>query len=458
MRWNRSCLVIVAIMLAACGASKTTNNPINPPGPNPTQCPVQASPQVINFDPNINGDDFAYVVSVKLLKSDVKDQMEQQLGGKVLVWRPEQSFGLMGLSEESARYLSISAGNMMDRLQLEENKKSFLAGGVMSAWSEGVMSAWSEGVQFAWSEGVQFAWSEGKYKPMPQNTGSFKSIGLEEAQKIASKLGKGVKVAVIDSGIDLEHPAFACVLAPAAEMRDYVEGDSDPQEVGELGKGGFGHGTNVAGIVRQIAPLATLLPIRVLGSDGSGYISDVAAAIDWAVEKGANIINLSLGSDESSGVIEQAIVAALARGVVVVSSSGNSGNTSVSYPAAVSGQNPSWLGVGSVGANLVKSTFSTYGLGVEVLAPGELVFGPAPGKRLGAWSGTSQAAPMASGAVALALAEGFDAPVNLVEHLEHTAINLDHIPANAQYAKVNGLGHGAINVGAYIRSLAQLKK
>lgn len=450
-----SSLIVLVALLAACGTSKPSTN--NPP-PNPTQCPPQVSQQAIGFDPGANGDDFAYVVGIQLLKSDEKELMEQQLGGKVLVWRPEQSFGLMGLSEESARYLSINAGNLMGRLQLEQNKKSFLAGGVMSAWSEGVMSAWSEGVQFAWSEGVQFAWSEGKYKPMPQNTHSFKAIGLEEAQKIASKLGKGVKVAVIDTGIDLKHPAFACVLAPMAEMRDYVEGDSDPQEVGELGKGGFGHGTNVAGIVRQIAPLATLLPIRVLGSDGSGYVSDVAAAIDWAVEKGAKVINLSLGSDEASGIIEQAIVAALARGVVVVSSSGNSGNTSVSYPAAVSGRDKNWLGVGSVGTNLVKSSFSTYGTGVEVLAPGELVFGPAPGERLGAWSGTSQAAPMASGAVALALAEGFNAPVNLVEHLEDTAINLNHIPANAEYASVNGLGHGAINVGAYIRSLWQLKK
>lgn len=446
--FGRSLILTLAALLTACGGS-------SPTAKNPAQCPTQLSSQDVSFDPKTTGNQFAYVMRIQLYQSDIKEQMEAQLEGKVLVWRPEQSFGLVGLPAEAAANWRVNAGNIIERVEVEENKKSFLAGGVMAVWSEGVQAIWSEGVQAIWSEGVQAIWSEGQYKAVPQNTNTFKAVGLEEAQKIASKLGQGVKVAIIDTGLDLKHPAFGCVLAPMAEMRDYVEGDSDPQEVGELGKGAFGHGTNVAGIVRQVAPMATLLPIRVLGSDGSGYVSDVAAAIDWAVEKGAHIINLSLGSDQPSGIIEQAIATAISRGVMVVSSSGNSGNTAVSYPAALSGQHQNWLGVGSVGPNLVKSSFSTYGKGVEVLAMGEMVFGPAPGQKLGAWSGTSQAAPMATAAIALALAEGYQAPVNLVQHLEDTAINLDHIPANAAYG--GGLGQGVINVGGYIRSLSQMK-
>ena len=112
---------------------------------------------------------------------------------------------------------------------------------------------------------------------------------------LAPNLGEGVKVAVIDTGIDLDHPGFAGRLAPAGEWRDYVDGDDFPMD--EPGGAGFGHGTAVAGIIVQVAPNATILPIRVLAPDGRGDVDDVVTAIDHAITVGAQVINLSLGHE-----------------------------------------------------------------------------------------------------------------------------------------------------------------
>ena len=137
------------------------------------------------------------------------------------------------------------------------------------------------------------------------------------------------------AALDLEHPAFYDRLAPQSEWKDFVDGDAYPQE--ERSEGGannnYGHGTGVAGVVSQVAPNATILPLRVLDAEGVGDVTDVAAAIDHAVTSGADIINLSLGTDEDSDVLNRMIAYAAEHKVFVIASSGNTGDDKITYPA-----------------------------------------------------------------------------------------------------------------------------
>ncbi|MEZ4606323.1 MAG: S8 family serine peptidase [Deinococcales bacterium] len=87
-----------------------------------------------------------------------------------------------------------------------------------------------------------------------------------------------MKVAVIDTGVDLSHPMLSGKLAPSTEWWDYVDNDNSPQDVS--GGEGYGHGTVVSTLILQVAPQATILPLRVLASNGLGDLDDVAAAID----------------------------------------------------------------------------------------------------------------------------------------------------------------------------------
>lgn len=206
-------------------------------------------------------------------------------------------------------------------------------------------------------------------------------------------------MAVIDTGIDLRHPAFAGRLAPASEWKDYVDGDSYPQEVSGPN---YGHGTGVADIIVQVAPNVTILPLRVLGPDGAGDTTDVVAAIDYAVSRGAQVINLSLGTDTDEKALKELVKYALKADVVVVASAGNNGQESVMFPASYK---DATIGVGSVNRYDELSSFSAYGKDLSLTAPGESIYTASPDQSVAYWSGTSFAAPIVSGAAALALGE-----------------------------------------------------
>ncbi|MDP9294747.1 MAG: S8 family serine peptidase, partial [Actinomycetota bacterium] len=141
--------------------------------------------------------------------------------------------------------------------------------------------------------------------------------------------GAGAVVAIVDSGVQADHPDLA---GRVGAGHDFVDGDATPQD-------GDGHGTHVLGViaaatgngigVASVAPLATLMPVRVLGDDGSGTSANVARGIDYAREHGADVINLSLGADVpllgSGGEFDAAVRRALAAGIVVVAAAGNNG-------------------------------------------------------------------------------------------------------------------------------------
>jgi thermitase len=316
------------LCFAACN-EVVTQPPVIPPVTPPTE-PV-TTPVVVPDN------DSHYSLTVKIRKEDTIAQTESKYGGKVVVWRPDERFAILALSKTTGDQLGTGSTTET----LEPNKKVFSGSGQLatmsgsvSAWAGGSVSAWAGGSVSAWAGGSVSAWAGGSYVPMPQNTAKWQKINLQQAQTLATSLGAGVKVAIIDTGIDLQHPAFEGGLVDASEMWDYVGNDAVPQEEGVLGTdAAFGHGTSVAGIVLQIAPKAKILPLRVLGSDGSGDVLNVAAAINRAMQAGANIINLSLGSETNSQAVNDAISAATLRGIFVISSSGNSNNQNVTFPA-----------------------------------------------------------------------------------------------------------------------------
>ncbi len=399
-----------------------------------------------------------YALTVAITDSDTAADLEARYGGKVVIWQPEDGYAVLGLHQAPGLQRLASGKLESNAAAFWGNAKlAWMSGGV-SAWSGGGVSAWSGGGVSAWSGGGVSAWSGGVYRPLPQNTNKWQQINLQQAQVLATNLGAGIKVAVIDSGVDLQHPALAGGFVPAAEMWDYVGNDALPQEEGTLGTGAYGHGTSVAAIVLQVAPKAKILPLRVLAPSGAGDVLNVAAAINDAVGKGARIINLSLGSDIRSAAVASAINSATARGVYVISSSGNTSNQSITFPAKDASLDTTTAGqfsvsVGSVDASDKKSSFSTYGETLELVGPGEVVYGPIPGNRLGAWTGTSMAAPMVSGALALALAENVPIPrAALTDLLESRAANIYRQGLNETYelGETHLLGEGRLDVYEFL--------
>ncbi len=233
---------------------------------------------------------------------------------------------------------------------------------------------------------------------------AVKQLALTDAQRASQ--GAGVTVAVLDTGIDASHPAFDGRIARGGY--DYVSDDSDPSDVAtgaDTDGDGYtdtavGHGTFAAGLVTLVAPSARVMPMRVLDSDGNGNLFVIAQAIWEAADAGAQVINLSFGTDSSvkSSLLTNAIKNAYKRGSVVVAAAGNSGTSTPTYPASL----PEVLSVGALSENATSlASFSNRGSWVAVAAPGTNVIGPIPGNRYSAWSGTSMAAPLVAGQVAL---------------------------------------------------------
>ena len=208
-----------------------------------------------------------------------------------------------------------------------------------------------------------------------------------------------VTVAVIDSGVCYSHPdLIGRILATGY---DFVEGDSTAQDEAN-------HGCAVAGIIAAnmnntigiagVAPNAQILPLRVLDANATGRYSDVANAIIYAVDNGAQVINLSLGGSNPSSVLEAAVNYAVAHNVVMVAAVGNSGGTAPMYPAAYT----SVIAVGAYDANDTLSSFNNQGY--DVVAPGVNILTTDSSGSYQPKTGTSFAAPHIAAQKALELA------------------------------------------------------
>ncbi len=203
--------------------------------------------------------------------------------------------------------------------------------------------------------------------------------------------------------MDLSHPEFAGRLLPGY---DFVDNDADPTDEN-------GHGTHVAGIlaagidnglgIAGVAGRVKILPVRVLNSTNAGWMSDIAAGVTWAVDQGARVINLSLGSTTASTALATAIDYANSQGAVVIAAAGNSNSALSFYPAA-------WDTVIATGATSYTGgrwALSNKGANVDLMAPGALIYStawsPTGGSAYDFNSGTSMAAPHVAGVAALML-------------------------------------------------------
>jgi subtilisin family serine protease len=201
-------------------------------------------------------------------------------------------------------------------------------------------------------------------------------------------------VGVIDTGVYTSHPLLADVLLPGF---DFVAGDAEPDDQ-------VGHGTHVAGIVHSICPRCSILPVKVLDYFG-GDDYTIARGIRYARQRGARIIQISLGGPAPSATMCQAIQDVEAQGAEVVIAAGNAAGNSaeaIGYPALCS---PASLVVSAANRYDIPAWFSNYGPTVDLAAPGQQVWSTVPlaydDDGLIPASGTSMAAPQVSGAVAL---------------------------------------------------------
>lgn len=325
---------------------------------------------------------------------------------------------------------------------------NYWGNGRIDYWGNGRIDYWGNGTLAYWENGRIDYWGNGIFDaalPFINET-TWKSIGLDKAhQRLNTQSGKTIKIAILDTGVDLAHPMFVGRLSNASDWRDFVDGDNTPQDEGTFGEGATGHGTEVAGLALIVAPTAQIMPLRVLDKNGSGHVANVVTGIVWAVNRGANIINLSLGSDQPVEAVAQAIRYANDKGVIVVAAAGNNGQEGPTYPAAAFASSKLNLSVGSLSDSGLKSPFSQYG-SISLLAPGEQMVGPAPQKRLAAWTGTSMSAPITAGAAALALKMGSWNAEQVVSRIKTTATPVDHLVGNLLYR--GKLGAGRLNLDA----------
>lgn len=211
-----------------------------------------------------------------------------------------------------------------------------------------------------------------------------------------SRWGEGVKIAVLDSGI-VPHPDLATLVESIAIT-------PFPKDLNDTN----GHGTAVASLIAGagraagVAPAAELISVRVGDESGRADSFALAAGILAAIDAGAQIINCSMGTTENNPLIEEAVLHAFDRNVLIVAASGNSEQAEASYPAAY----PSVISVGAVDARGEHLDFSNYGTYLSLTAPGYAIQAAWPGNRYAQISGTSASAPIVTGAIAATMSNG----------------------------------------------------
>lgn len=215
-----------------------------------------------------------------------------------------------------------------------------------------------------------------------------------------ANVGAGVKVAVLDTGIDLDHPDLAANIAGGINTINPLKSADDDN----------GHGTHVAGIIAGadnaigilgVAPQASLYAVKVLNAAGSGYVSDVIEGLQWSIANGMQVVNMSLGTNSDILSLHEACDKADAAGIVLVAAAGNDG-AAVDYPAAYT----SVIAVAATDSTDTRPSWSSYGSEVELAAPGVYIYSTYKGGTYATLSGTSMAAPHVAGTAALVIKSG----------------------------------------------------
>ncbi|MFC3832607.1 MULTISPECIES: S8 family serine peptidase [Deinococcus] len=409
-----SILTALTLLLAACGSVPTPQEHVV----STTRVPTVTAQHAL--------------ITLTIQPQTTRDQLQAALPGAVILsFHPEVGSAIVaqvpsggslttaGLRVQALTALgaTVDAVEANDQITAEGSEPSSLG---LTTWAGGALT-WAGG-QTTWAGGVS------GLDPVAQSTyRKFLSrIGMSESYIATMPTqGAGIKVAVIDTGVDMNHP-FLKTQISTTQGWDFVDNDALPQEVAStIGIGRYGHGTAVTGVLLQVAPRVTVLPYRVLGPDGSGTVGNLVLAIDRAVADGAKVINLSLGLTSDVTALSTTLSTALKAGVVITASAGNANSTTLTYPAryATSGgllSAPKFVGlvsVGSIDLDGSKSAFSNYSSDLKMSAPGNAIVSAYPGARLAYASGTSFAAPSVAGALALGMYRGTLTPGSLTDTL-----------------------------------------
>lgn len=294
-------------------------------------------------------------------------------------------------------------------------------------------------------------------------------IRLQDAQD-GFRIGGTGTVAVIDTGVDVNHPVLSAVLIPGYDFTRNQPGASEWLDVSGLQNGptytgaqnqqpsyvqqstaavldqstaavldgkpytAFGHGTMTSGLIHLVAPKAKILPLKAFSADGTGNLSNIIAALYYAVQHHANVVNMSFDLTAFSPALNQAAAYANRAGVVLVAAAGNGSTSAPVYPAAL---NSYVVGIASTTNWDSRSSFSNYGSrDVWIAAPGENIVSTFPGGTYGSASGTSFSAPIVAGTVSLLL-EAKQRPVSQSQAAKALA--------NAQRLSTD-LNNGRLNV------------
>ena len=235
-------------------------------------------------------------------------------------------------------------------------------------------------------------------------------INADDAWPVAS--GLAVKVAILDSGIDIDHPDLDDNLAGCVNFIYSWRNCNDDN----------GHGTHVAGIIAAennsfgvvgVAPQARIYALKVLDRRGNGYLSDIIEALDWAIVNKMDVINMSLGTGTNVVSFQEAIERAAATGIVQVAAAGNSGpaENTVIYPARYS----EVIAVAATDSQNNVPSWSSRGLEITLAAPGESIYSTHLRGKYKTLSGTSMSAPHVAGVVALRLEGHLDTDLSEME-------------------------------------------
>lgn len=270
--------------------------------------------------------------------------------------------------------------------------------------------------------------------------------------------GDGVKVAVIDSGCDLHHPDLKNNLLPGINI---LQSNLPPEDDNQ-------HGTHVTGIICAenndigvvgVAPKAKVIPIKVLDKNGNGSLLAVSQGIRWAVDHGADMLVMSLGSPNKVQEVRKALQYAESKGIPAFVAAGNSGFTpDVFFPAAY----PETIAVGSIDENFDRSKFSCTGKNLDFMAPGNKILSTVPKSWYAILSGTSMACPFVAGMAALVLSYArqhkFNMPLRSVEDYrnvfrKYTMPITDRILENKNFYQ----GFGVIDPRQFMKLFEQQK-
>lgn len=245
--------------------------------------------------------------------------------------------------------------------------------------------------------------------------------------------GSGVTIAVLDTGVELTHDDIRHNLLPGY---DFVNDDADPSDDN-------GHGTHVTGILtaqqnniglRGVAYRSEIIPVKVLDTNGDGYLSDIIAGINYAIEKKVDIINMSFGTTEETESLQAAIKLAYNAGIILIGAAGNENGDDCFYPGAY----PEVMCVVAIDKENEILSFSS--IKGDIAAPGDAIYSTYLNKTYKRFSGTSMATPFVSGTAALLKSACRECSAEEIRNaIQSTALDLGEIGFDSIY------GNGLIN-------------